>query len=901
MLDSSLHLEPHRLAARLESYKRLADVFHHVLSEQSLDALLDRIADTLKDLLDYDTLIVYEADEPNRLLIPVLARDQYAQEIMQSESSFGGGITGWAVEHREPVLANQAHLDPRVEVIPGTPLDPESFLAIPLIARGSLKGALAVYRQGEDVSFEQEEFELAIRFGEAAALALDNAHRRAELELQAQTDSLTSLYNHRHFHERLRSELSRASRTRDSLGLLIIDIDDFKRVNDVYGHVVGDAVLVSIADLLRGTVRGSDVVCRLGGEEFAVILPSCDAGDALGLATRLQEKLSATDFDTAGRITVSIGVAQGPDHAANPRELVACGEAAMMTAKARGKNRIVLFEEDDIERPNSSSSGRDVRSIAHLKMLQSLAGKLNRLNDVRQIGQAIANELRTLIDYHSCRVHIVEGRDLIPIAFKGNAHDDPGQNLAAWTVRVGEGITGHVVKTGRSLLVPNALECEWALQVPGTFEIEESVVAVPLTLGTRVIGVVVISKLGRDQFDDDDVRLLEVLGGHASVALENARLYEHQRLDAENARALLKFADVASDAPSVYAIANESVRTAVRLLEATQSSLWLQDERSGEIVCTAHHGYIGDPTAEMIVRHRLTEAEGLAVLEGHNQPFVAMPEEMVKLIRPAPDSVPRPNAIAPLHGLVGFIIVRSPAPHEANFTDAQLRLLANLSYQASTAMQKTLAYRDQKESAEIANALLDFSRELARSEDIDEVLARTVELSARALGSPRASVWIEEIEGGDLVAKAQFGFPVSMVEQVDMLRFPAAALRGLLGVDEPFVIRPAEIEQVVGDPDVPFQDEPAAVAPFRLEGGRLGALVMGAPALGDYEFSDRKMKLLSGLAHQARLAIGNAASFNRQIERACRRLREGGAGFDPETVESLVRVLKADPDSTSRD
>src|SRR5881398_218969 len=134
---------------------------------------------------------------------------------------------------------------------------------MPVIARGVLKGALNIYRVGDDQEFNVDEFELAKRFGDAAALALDNAQIRARLEHQAQTDALTGLYNHRYFHERLRAELTRASRSRDSVGVLMLDIDDFKRVNDVYGHAAGDEILRDLADLLRGAVRGSDVVCRL--------------------------------------------------------------------------------------------------------------------------------------------------------------------------------------------------------------------------------------------------------------------------------------------------------------------------------------------------------------------------------------------------------------------------------------------------------------------------------------------------------------------------------------------------------------------------------------------------------------------------------------------------------------
>src|SRR5919106_1487933 len=96
------------LETRLDSYRRLADVYHHILSEQSLDDLLERVADTLAELIPYDTIIVYEALVAERLLVPMLARDPEADQIMKDKASFGRGLTGWAVENREPILANDA-------------------------------------------------------------------------------------------------------------------------------------------------------------------------------------------------------------------------------------------------------------------------------------------------------------------------------------------------------------------------------------------------------------------------------------------------------------------------------------------------------------------------------------------------------------------------------------------------------------------------------------------------------------------------------------------------------------------------------------------------------------------------------------------------------------------------
>src|SRR3954447_21860410 len=445
----------------VESYRRLADVLHEVLAEQSLDSLLVLIADTLAELIPHDTLTIYEADEGQQLLTPVLARDEYVDEIMRMPVRFDQGITGWAARRREPALVNQAHLDPRVQFVPGTPIDPEALISIPLVARAQIKGVLNIYRIGDDGVFAPQEFELAKRFGDAAALAIDNAQIRQRLEHQAQTDSLTGLFNHRSFHERLLHALQEASRTHRPVAVLMLDIDDFKRINDVHGHGVGNEVLRLLADTLRASIRPSDVVCRLGGEEFGVIMSSCDAAAATSAAQRIRSRFGRTDFAGVGPVTVSLGFALGPEHAMNPRELAACAEAAMMTAKAEGKNRVILYHEGGVARPDMPVSARDLRSLAHMKMLQSLSGKLNRINDVRQIGDEIANELRSLIDYHNCRVFVVDGDELVPIAFRGEFTAEtqavPLELLRGR--RIGVGITGRCAEVGESLRIGDAANC----------------------------------------------------------------------------------------------------------------------------------------------------------------------------------------------------------------------------------------------------------------------------------------------------------------------------------------------------------------------------------------------------------------------------------------------------------
>jgi diguanylate cyclase (GGDEF)-like protein len=871
--------------AGADSYRRLADVFHDVLSEHGLDAVFEKIGDTLSELIPYDSLTIYQAMPSEQLLVPVMARDQWAEEILSSRSSYGQGITGWVADHQEPVLCNDAQLDSRSEQIPGTPDEPEALISIPLVCRSSLKGVLNIYRLGEDVAFTEGEFDLAKRFADAAALALDNAESRASLERLAHTDSLTNLYNHRFFQERLRAELTRATRVNDSVALMMFDIDDFKRVNDVFGHGIGDHILQSIAMMLREMVRGSDVACRVGGEELALIMPSCDAGDALGFARRLMERLEVADFDPVGPVTISVGIAQGPEHAMNPRELLSCAEAAMMTVKVRGKNGVLVFEEGQTERPAQASSDA-VRSIAHLKMLQSLSGKLNRINDVRQIGATIANELRTLIDYHNCRVYAVEGEYLAPIAFRGQFSSDESTAPSLAAGKIGEGITGRVAATRKSLLVPNALECEFSVLIPGTEEIEESIVAVPMLYGPRTIGVIAISKLGKDQFDRDDLRLIEVLAAHASVALENARLYEGQRKEADNAKALLECADALAKATSPHRVCDETVAAAARLLEAKQASIWLQHERTGEFRCAAHVGYVGDAGVEAAVRVKVSEAQGKKFLEGRKDPFV-LPRELITSYFTVPDDVSLKDiAIAPLHGVNGWITVRRSAPVGPAFTGLQLMLLAGLSYQTSVALEKAQLFKGQKENADVANALLDFGRQLALAEGMDETLTRVAEHSARILGSPRIVIWLEDAKKKELRPGAAWGYASVDMEQLKKVRVDSAHANGFKSLSEPTVVHADQFEHLPGARALMF-DATMAVAPLKLEGQRLGFIIAAAPALGDYEFSDRKMRLLSGIAHQSALAINSGFSFENLEETFL------------STVEALANALEAKDEYTS--
>ncbi len=176
----------------------------------------------------------------------------------------------------------------------------------------------------------------------------------------SRTDGLTNLYNHRFFHQLLESEISRAKRFKQSVCLLMLDIDNFKIYNDKNGHLAGDQALKQLAWILDKSVRSCDIVARYGGEEFVVIAPQTDLEGGEILATRLNRLVREAKFDgegvlPQGRLTISIGVASFPDQAADERSLIEKADRALYQAKAQGRDKVCIYGEKDKEAKGSGN------------------------------------------------------------------------------------------------------------------------------------------------------------------------------------------------------------------------------------------------------------------------------------------------------------------------------------------------------------------------------------------------------------------------------------------------------------------------------------------------------------------------------------------------------------------
>jgi len=183
-------------------------------------------------------------------------------------------------------------------------------------------------------------------FRHGLALALNNALTHDRLQTLAALDPLTGLYNRRFGMARLHEEFSRAVRTTGPLGVMMFDIDHFKKVNDTYGHLAGDRVLIQVAKTARATLREGDVLMRYGGEEFLVILPAASKANSRDIGERMRrmvEETSVADGDQVIRVTISIGITSFPElAAASDQELVKRADEALYSAKDSGRNRVIV-------------------------------------------------------------------------------------------------------------------------------------------------------------------------------------------------------------------------------------------------------------------------------------------------------------------------------------------------------------------------------------------------------------------------------------------------------------------------------------------------------------------------------------------------------------------------------
>ena len=216
----------------------------------------------------------------------------------------------------------------------------KSMIIIPLSCMNKDFGWFVVFSSRDELATSETDF-LSI-FAKQIEMAITIAHLFSTVKEQAVTDGLTGLYNRRYFEEYLRKEVTRANRQKQAFSLIGLDLDFLKQINDKYGHSYGDLAIKTLAYVIKNNARSIDIAARMGGEEFNIILPGIDSKGAMIAAERIRKTLEATEIETIGHITASIGVATYFEHTDNPDELIELTDQAMYQSKRNGRNRVTL-------------------------------------------------------------------------------------------------------------------------------------------------------------------------------------------------------------------------------------------------------------------------------------------------------------------------------------------------------------------------------------------------------------------------------------------------------------------------------------------------------------------------------------------------------------------------------
>ncbi len=373
VLNGKLPREDINIINTLRDYVELAIKNHtlFVATDKKMDEMLTSISDSsisIAPLLNWDSLLQTIVEKSTQLLKAeqgslMLFDEETTELLVEAKKSLddiikenmrvhkGEGIAGKVFENGQPLLVEDVEKDPRINQKNKPRYKTKSFVSIPLNIEGKIIGVLNISDKITGDVFDEKDLRLIQFFATNASLAIDRSllHEKSEkLRELSVTDPLTGVLNRRYLNDRLSEEISRFNRYKQPFCLLMVDIDEFKKYNDTYGHLIGDRVLKILASTILSSLRNIDKAARFGGDEFVLILPQTPKVDAINIANRIKENvekifLSHSEELPFTDLTVSIGLASYPEDASSAAELLDKTDQALYLAKKGGKNRLVYL------------------------------------------------------------------------------------------------------------------------------------------------------------------------------------------------------------------------------------------------------------------------------------------------------------------------------------------------------------------------------------------------------------------------------------------------------------------------------------------------------------------------------------------------------------------------------
>ncbi len=316
------------------------------IDEVNIKASLSKVMNLIRKGVYYDYFSLYEKEESNTLKKVGLFSPYEIDLLQDFKFHLGIGLSAWVADMREPIIINDLKKKRRFKLSEGKLLkDINSLISMPLIFRGEVTGVLNLARI-YPYRFYKKDLKMLEIIGSQVASIIENIKLLNRLENMAYTDGLTALFNYRYFIRELEKEIKRARRYNYEISLIMIDIDDFKRVNDIFGHDIGNVVLKKLSEILSSTIRDIDIIARYGGEEFVILLPNTKKENAKILAERLRRKVKERfemDSQSLPMITITLGISSFPQDGDTGEDLIKKADIALYNGKKIGKNIVILY------------------------------------------------------------------------------------------------------------------------------------------------------------------------------------------------------------------------------------------------------------------------------------------------------------------------------------------------------------------------------------------------------------------------------------------------------------------------------------------------------------------------------------------------------------------------------